>query len=163
MQVKNKEMENIVERNKNELNKIINNMNNTLNDKIEKEIIKINEEKKFMFKQIDEFKNKILDLKNEIKLNEKNKTWFKNNKMKIIDMIKDIIEEEKIVQNLEKKDKCDCIPSSNLENKENKKKSNKSHHNRAKSFDLKNNKKNKNKESLSEENIENKYYSYKKI
>ena len=163
IQVKNKEMENIVERNKNELNKIINNMNNILNDKIEKEITKINEEKKFMFKQIDECKNKILALKNEIKLNEKNKTWFKNNKMEIIDMIKDIIEEEKIVQNLEKKDKCDCIPSSNLENKENKKKSNKSHHNRAKSFDLKNNKKNKNKESLSEENIENKYYSYKKI
>ena len=145
MTIKNKELENIIEKNKIELNNKINNMNKTLNDKIIKEISNINDVKILIYKNIDECKNKILEIKNEIKLLDNNKlSCFENNKNEIIKIFKNIIEEEKFEDklNIDNKINFDSIQSSDFDKRKLKKKltssNSKSKKNKNKSLDIKN-------------------------
>lgn len=146
IQVKYNELENMIEKDKNQLYKKIDNINNSINDKLEKEIAKIKDEKKLIYKDIDEYNKKYLKMKKDIQLQEKNKgLWLENNKIEIIEIIKNIIEEEKIIQNLNLNNKniCDSIQSSDLEykkysQKKEKRKNSKNKKYNNQSFDFKN-------------------------
>ena len=158
MLIKSKEIENIIEKNKNESNSFIYNINNSLNVRIEKEIEKIEEEKKLIYKDLNECKNKITDLKNEIKINEKNKLCKEEYKADLIEIIRNIMEEELIpkfkIDNLDKKDKFDFIHTSDLDNNE--------FNDRNKSFDLEIKSKKNDMELFNKNIIENKIcYDFK--
>ena len=134
IQIKNNELELKIEKNIKEINKQI----NTINNKIKEDITKITNESKMLNKSIEEFKNENKQIQNKIngvenfiqtKEKEKNKLHIDNNKDEIIEIIKNIIEEVKVMNlnlNSEKNINSDNKENSytNIENK-NQKKNNK--------------------------------------
>ena len=110
IQIKNNELELKIEKAIKELNTGIYNMNNKTTDmsnKLNEEISKFIDDKKVLYKSIEEcnnnnkeIANNIQNLENHVKLQEENKFNIENNKKEIIEIIKDVIKEEKIEQNL---------------------------------------------------------------
>ena len=115
MEVKSNEIEIKIEKAMKELNKGINeidNKANEMNTKVNEEISKIKEEAKLLNQNIveckfhnNEIKNNINNLENLIEKKEQNKFDIENNKTEIIDIVKNIIEKEKKVLNINSEQK----------------------------------------------------------
>lgn len=132
IQIKNNELELKIEKAIKELNTGIYNMNNKTTDmsnKLNEEISKFIDDKKVLYKSIEEcnnnnkeIANNIQNLENHVKLQEENKFNIENNKKEIIEIIKDVIKEEKIEQNLILGDKNINVESFEASSYESKKK-----------------------------------------
>ena len=134
IQVKNNELELKIEKAIKELNSGISNMNNKTTDisnKLNEEISKFKVDKKLLYKSIEEcnssnkeMANNLQNLENQVKLQEENKFTIENNKKEIIDIIRDVVNEEKIEQNLIVEDKNINVESLEASSYDKKKKKN---------------------------------------
>ena len=112
IQIKNKELESRIEKAMIDLNNGINNINdktNELNSQLREEIEKFNAEAKILYKNIEEckFDNKeVRTTMNNLEILMEKKTdcefMIENNKNEIVNIVKDLIENEKILPNEKK-------------------------------------------------------------
>jgi len=134
IQVKNNELELKIEKAIKELNTGIYNMNNKTTDiskKLNDEILIFKDDKKMLYKRIQEcnnsnkeIANNIQSLENQVKLQEQNKFNIENNKKEIIEIIREVIKEEKVEQNIifgDKNINLESFEASSYESKRKKK------------------------------------------